>query len=161
MTSEARPSPPVRVPGTSVRRFITGALANGDAPRCGLEPLPDDWEPRTVAEITAPFGRSDGILQRAGTAFPDGIPVDRGDYDDYCATLDNYDLVNRFLDAERDDDDFTGPHCIPGSSDAGRTGAVEPSRSLRRGRLDWLGWARLSRLTGNLGGQLVGKRWHG
>lgn len=77
--------------------------------------------------------------------------------DDYRAD-DHYDLVAAFIAAEHDDDDYTGPRCLPGPSDAGGTRPVDPGRDLRRGRLGWLLWLGVPRLAWYLCRELVDVR---
>lgn len=68
------------------------------------------------------------------------------------------DLVAAFLAAEHDDD-YSGPRCLPGPSDAAGTRAVVTRGQLRRGRLDRLLRYCLSGLVGYLSGELGRERW--
>jgi hypothetical protein len=57
------------------------------------------------------------------------------------------------------DDGGSFPRAV-GHRDAGTTSRVVPRGGVRGGRRMVLEWSRLSRLAGNLGGQLVRKRGH-
>lgn len=73
--------------------------------------------------------------------------------------LTGFELVARARARDHDDDcPASGPRCLPGPGDAPRARPVDARGGLRRGRLGGLVWAGVSRLLGDLGGQLVGER---
>lgn len=115
----------------TVHRFIPGALANGTAPRCILEPLPEDWEPRTVDEVVQPYRRD---------------LLDYEHIDDYAPEL-------------CDEHHLPGACGVElGHGDAGRARRVDPRGGVRRGWLGRLVRICLPRLAGNQRHELVGQR---
>lgn len=101
------------------RSLARGAVttSKGNGPRCQLEPLPEDWEPRPVEAVTAPFKRGNDLLQalagdiRAGLAFDETNRL-LGDTD---LTADEAQRIGAaFLNDNRADDGPSfGPRALP------------------------------------------------
>lgn len=127
-------------------------VADPVAPLCvDFEPVPGrrelarTWVTPKGAAVVSDFGGRDGrtiVTDESGSLY-----VHNHD-DGTTRAYDQYDPSPSF------------PRVV-GHRDAGATSRVVPRRRMRGRRMDRLGWFRLSRLTGDLGRQLVGQRRDG